>query len=220
MSFRVLAVCSAVLALLPGLVSAQTIGTFRWQLQPFCNVITLHVVQQGPVFTMTGFDDQCGTGPRAGIVGTAFPNPDGTIGIALNTVLAPGGMGVQIGAHIRLASLDGPWRDNSGQAGTLTFTPGAGSGGPQRPVSGPMTLGYELVQGPNVTLAPNAYTSAYASCPAGKKVLGGGGSNSSRGLVVLTDSFPAGENLWGVYMQNNSAQSLVFRAFAICATIP
>ena len=30
---------------------AQSLGTFRWQLQPFCNVVTVNVTQQGAVYT-------------------------------------------------------------------------------------------------------------------------------------------------------------------------
>lgn len=116
-------------------VNAQPLGTFRWQLQPHCNVVTLNIVgQQGSVFTLDGFDDQCGAGQRASVVGTAFPNPDGTIGIGLNTVLAPGGAFVHVEARISLASLNGPWRDSAGNSGTFAFTPGAGAGGPVRPV--------------------------------------------------------------------------------------
>ena len=40
--------------------SAQALGTFRWQQQPFCNVVTFNVVQQGAVYQLDGFDDQCG----------------------------------------------------------------------------------------------------------------------------------------------------------------
>lgn len=54
-------------------VGAQTLGTFRFQLQPYCNVVTLTIVQQGAQYQLTGTDDQCGAGPRA--VTGAFPNP-------------------------------------------------------------------------------------------------------------------------------------------------
>jgi hypothetical protein len=42
---------------------AQPIGTFRWQMQPYCNVVALNVTQIGGVYTLDGFDDQCG-GPQ------------------------------------------------------------------------------------------------------------------------------------------------------------
>lgn len=116
-------------------VSAQALGTFGWQLQPYCNVITVNVAgQPSGVFTLDGFDDQCGAGQRASVVGTAFLNPDGTVGIGLNTVLSPGGAFVHVEARISLASLNGPWRDSAGNSGTFAFTPGAGSGGAVRPV--------------------------------------------------------------------------------------
>lgn len=35
-------------------VEAQSLGTFRWQLQPFCNVVTVIVTQQGAVYTTDG----------------------------------------------------------------------------------------------------------------------------------------------------------------------
>ena len=28
-------------------------------MQPFCNVVTVNVIQQGAVYTMDGYDDQC-----------------------------------------------------------------------------------------------------------------------------------------------------------------
>lgn len=72
---------------------AQPLGAFRWQLQPFCNVITVNATQNGAVYTLDGFDDQCGAQQRAPLAGTATPNPDGTIGFDLHGVTVPGGVG-------------------------------------------------------------------------------------------------------------------------------
>ncbi len=59
--------------------AAQPLGMFTWQLQPYCNVLTLAVVQNGTtMFTLDGIDDQCGAGP-ASAVGTAFLKPDGMV---------------------------------------------------------------------------------------------------------------------------------------------
>jgi hypothetical protein len=63
-----------------GEIHAQPIGTFRWQLAPYCNVLTLTVTQSGAIYTLDGSDVQCGPGQRASAVGTAFANPDGSIG--------------------------------------------------------------------------------------------------------------------------------------------
>lgn len=44
--------CWAVSGLFRRPVRAQPIGTFRWQLQPYCNIVTLNVTQHGAVFTL------------------------------------------------------------------------------------------------------------------------------------------------------------------------
>ncbi|MCC7180319.1 MAG: tail fiber domain-containing protein [Acidobacteria bacterium] len=116
--------------------SAQPLGTFRWQLQPYCNVVTVSVVQQGAQYQIDGTDDQCGAGQQAGVTGLAFLNPDGSIGFGLNIVTAPGGMPVHVDATIALATLGGTWRDSAGATGSFVFTPGTSSGGSPRPPGG------------------------------------------------------------------------------------
>lgn len=111
---------------------AQPLGTFSWQLQPFCNVVTVNVTQQGAVYTMDGYDDQCGAARRAPIVGLGTPNPDGTIGLGWNIVTTPGGRGVQVDARVTLPSASGSWSDSAGNAGTLAL--GASTGGSARPL--------------------------------------------------------------------------------------
>jgi hypothetical protein len=113
-------------ALLPTPGSAQPLGTFRWQLQPHCNVLTLTVTQVEGVYRLEGTDDQCGAGrARASVLGLAFPNPSGAIGLGLTIVTAPGGVAVHVDAEITLASLSGTWRDSAGTQGAFVFTPGA-----------------------------------------------------------------------------------------------
>ena len=120
--------------LLATTVGAQPLGTFRWQLQPICNVVTVNVVQAGAVYTLDGFDDQCGAGQRAPLVRTATPNPDGTIGFGLHIVTVPGGVPVSVDARIGLASLSGTWSDSAGNSGALAFN--AVTGGNPRPAPG------------------------------------------------------------------------------------
>ncbi len=129
-------------------VRAQTLGTFSWQVQPYCNVVTLNVVAQGTVFTVDGFDDQCGAPRRAPLLGVAAPNPDGTIGLGLHVVTVPGGRGLQIDARISPATLAGPWTDSAGNSGTFVF--GAATGGSPRPAP---TI-------PSTALAPGSITAA------------------------------------------------------------
>jgi hypothetical protein len=113
---------------------AQPIGTFRWQQLPYCNVLTLRVVQTDGVYQLDGLDDQCGIATQASVVGLAFPNPDGTIGIGLTIVTTPGGTPLHLDAAITLATVSGSWRDSTGNTGAFAFTPGAAASGAARPV--------------------------------------------------------------------------------------
>lgn len=113
---------------------AQPLGTFRWQLQPFCNVVVVNVTQQGAIYQVDGFDDQCGAAQRAPLVGMATPNPDGSIGFGLNIVTAPGGRDVHVDARISLPGLGGTWSDSSGNTGTFAFS-GSTAGSPRPPAS-------------------------------------------------------------------------------------
>jgi hypothetical protein len=112
--------------------AAQPLGTFSWQLQPYCNVVTVNVTQTGAVYTLDGFDNQCNAGTRAAVLGTAFVNPDGTIGLGFSTVATPGGNPTHVDATIDLASLSGTWRDSAARAGTFAF--GANAAGAPRPL--------------------------------------------------------------------------------------
>jgi len=126
------------LAGLRGVAVAQPLGTFRWQLQPFCNVVTVAITQNGPIYRLEGTDDQCGNGAdAASVTGTAFANADGTIGFGLNIVTAPGGRPVHVDAEINLGTFGGTWRDSAGGAGTFALSPGAGTGGSARPLPAP-----------------------------------------------------------------------------------
>ena len=147
---------------------AQPLGTFRWQLQPFCNLLTVVVTQNGAIYTLDGTDDRCGAAQQGSVVGVAFPNPDGSIGFGLTTVLAPGGVPVHINASISLATVSGTWRDSAGNNGTFAFTPGAGVPGlPVRPVSAnglpPSSITTALIAPAAVTasqIAPGTITTA------------------------------------------------------------
>lgn len=113
---------------------AQSLGTFRWQMQPYCNVVTLDVTQTASGFRVEGTDDQCGAGAdRASAIGTAFPNPDGTIGMGFTIVLAPGGANVHVDVALTPGAFDGTWRDSGGVSGRFVLTQGAGTGGAVRP---------------------------------------------------------------------------------------
>lgn len=137
---------------------AQPLGTFRWQLQPYCNVVTVAVTQNGSVYRLEGNDDRCGAG-SASVIGTAFLNPNGTLGFGLN-IVEPGGSPVHVDAVLPFPALNGSWRDSGGHSGAFIFTVGAGSGGSVRPAAGP--VGAANVDASQVQLRVSG------SCPAGQ----------------------------------------------------
>ena len=110
--------------------TAQPLGSFSWQLQPYCNRVTVNVRQDGSVYTLDGTDDQCGAAQKAPLVGLAAPNPDGSIGFGLN-IVSPTGQAIPVQARISFATLSGTWSDAAGNGGDFAF--GANTGGSPRP---------------------------------------------------------------------------------------
>lgn len=113
--------------------SAQVFGTFTWEMQPYCNKVTLTITQIPSGYTIDGFDDQCGAARRAGAVGMVHINPDGTVGLNFAIIAAPSGVTVHVAAALSPANGSGSWADNVGRSGTLALgatTPNL----PQRPL--------------------------------------------------------------------------------------
>jgi hypothetical protein len=130
---------AALVLALPAAAGAQPLGTFRWQLQPYCNIITVTVTQQGGNYTLDGTDDQCGAVLRASVRGMAFLNPNGSIGLGLTIVSIPWGVPIHVEAVILTNTLSGTWRDSARRNGEFVLTPGPGEPGigPLPPMSGP-----------------------------------------------------------------------------------
>lgn len=124
--------------------SAQPLGAYRWQLTPYCNVLTLNVTQIGGQYRLEGDDDQCGASPRAPVTGYVVPNTDGTLELGL-TVVTPSGP-QHVNVTLSTASLGGPWRDSGGNTGLLVFDPGAVSGLPRPGGLGAIAIDPEQVQ--------------------------------------------------------------------------
>ncbi len=113
--------------------AAQVLGAFSWQLAPYCNVVTVTVTQNGGNYTLDGYDNQCGAGTRAAVVGMAVPNPTGSVTIGFTIVTPPSAVPVHVTTAIDLATLGGDWSDDQGHAGTFVFTPSGSASGPPRP---------------------------------------------------------------------------------------
>jgi hypothetical protein len=114
--------------------AAQTLGTFTWQLLPFCNALTVTVAQIGGVFSFHGWDDQCGAGERVPVSGLAVPAADGSIAVGVTGITA-GGAPVHLSAQLQLPAASGTWRDSSGNSGAFALGRTASAGGP-RPLTG------------------------------------------------------------------------------------
>ena len=69
---------------------AQTIGTFTWQMQPYCNVMVFTVSSDGAAYRLTGYDDACGAVDRVPAAGIVTPNGDGTFSLSFFTVTPDG----------------------------------------------------------------------------------------------------------------------------------
>jgi hypothetical protein len=154
MAGRVVRVALAALVLIVvqrSVVTAQPLGTFSWQLAPYCNVVTVAVTQDGGLYTLDGYDNQCGGPVRASVVGVAVPNPNGSITLGFTIVTPPGGAPVHVQTAIDLSSFGGAWSDNQGNAGSFVFTPSGSASGNPRPAAVGARLGPDSVTSANIT---------------------------------------------------------------------
>jgi hypothetical protein len=127
--------------------SAQTIGTFPFALQPFCNVIQLTVTLEGNTYRLAGWDDGCGATVRQPVFGTIAPNGDGTLHLGFTTIRSSG-IGVETSIrNLAIGPYTGSWTDSAGNAGTAVIVgiSGAPGTGGARPA-------------PSSTLLPNSVT--------------------------------------------------------------
>ncbi len=128
---RVVMMALMVCALGASSASAQVFGTFTWQMQPYCNVVSLTITQIPGGYTIDGSDNQCGAAKLAGAAGMALINPDGTVGLEFTIVTAPAGKALHVSASLNPGTGSGPWTDSVGNSGT--FALGANGPGPARP---------------------------------------------------------------------------------------
>lgn len=112
-------------ALVPSVSSAQSLGTFRWQLQPYGSVLTLNVTQQqNGVYTLDGFEGQCGGNASLPASGTAVVQPNGDVMLGVTTITIQG-RGLHTRATINTSNYNGFWSDNANNVSQpLLFNPG------------------------------------------------------------------------------------------------
>lgn len=116
--------------------SAQTIGTFPFALQPFCNQLSITITQEGNTYRLAGWDDACGANERYPLRGVITPNNDGTLHFAF-TVTRPNGIAVETSArNFNLGNFQAAWTDSAGNSGTFVLQgPSGGSGARPGPSS-------------------------------------------------------------------------------------
>lgn len=142
------------LLLTPAQAAAQVFGTFSWQMLPYCNVVSLTLVNTPAGFSLQGTDDQCGAVNKAGAFGIASFNTSGNVTANFSIVTAPGGRPVHVSAIISPANGSGTWTDSAGNTGTLALS-GATPGLPARPLP---AAGLAVASVTAREIAPNAVT--------------------------------------------------------------
>jgi hypothetical protein len=120
-------VAAQLMAVVPAF--AQPLGTFTWQMQPYCNRLTLTVVQSAGVFTLDGYDDQCGTTP-APASGVAVLAANGSVRIGLTVITSEAAHPFHLDVTLDPGSLSGRWSDNRFDEGAFAFN--AATGGSPR----------------------------------------------------------------------------------------
>lgn len=148
---------------------AQMLGTFVWQFQPYCNVLTVTVEQRGGAYLLTGADYACG-GTTAPAMGVATLNPDGrTVAIGLTIVTAEGTVS-QVRATVNLADFSGEWQDQDGNSGRFAYNPGAVFSGTPRPAPRTQVVAGQLTAGAVTpeTLAPSVFAGSGVAATAAR----------------------------------------------------
>lgn len=118
--------------------SAQSLGTFRWHLQPYGSVLELNVTQQGGIFLLAGSELQCGGNATLPVSGVAVVQANGSVILGLTTITLQG-RGLHTRATVNTSDFNGFYSDNAGNTGeTLSFNPGVTCpGGPRTDPTSP-----------------------------------------------------------------------------------
>ena len=104
--------------------SAQSLGTFRWQVQPFGSVLQISVTQQGSIFLLDGIELQCGGNASLPVNGVAVPQANGSVILGMTTINEQG-RGIHTRATVNTSDFNGTYSDNAGNTDQpFRFNPG------------------------------------------------------------------------------------------------
>jgi hypothetical protein len=101
--------------------SAQVLGTFNWQMQPFCHRVVLTLTGVAGTFTLDGFEDQCGASGKGSAIGVGTFTSTGDLTLNFTIVTAPAGRPVHVSAVVSTGSGHGTWSDSVGNTGTFVM---------------------------------------------------------------------------------------------------
>ncbi len=95
-----------------------------------------------------------------------------------------------------------------------------GPQGPQGQQGGPGMSGYQILEGPNLSLDPGETRIVSVTCPAGKLAVGGGYESGNSIDVTLNRTGPTdGGTSWAVRVTNEAAGRKTVNAQAVCVTV-
>ena len=91
---------------------AQPLGTIYWRMEPYCNTLVLNVVQEGTVYRLQGYEDQCENAEHTTVEGTAvIQSAPGEVAVILGLSTLNGRL---LGVIEDLPALNGRWNDSHG----------------------------------------------------------------------------------------------------------
>ena len=186
-------ICASLL--LSSSAAAQVFGTFSWQMQPYCNVVTLTLTSSPAGFSLDGTDNQCGAVNKASAVGVASFNGFGLVTINLTIVNGPSGRASHVSAIVSPANGEGTWSDSAGRSGTFKFF-GNDAGLPVRPVPAQTAFVFQVTAG-NVCSTGNSFA----------VIDHGLINNDPTAIVLLTPNATwPGSGTTGAYVANSNSQ--------------
>jgi hypothetical protein len=125
--------------------------------------------------------------------------------------------GSLLAADFKPGQLPAGPRGEKGEKGDAGAQGPKGDKGDTGAAGAPGISGLQTILGAGVSVDPGQHGSASATCPAGKKVLGGGGG--SEGTIPITDLGPINDGTWIVTARNDTASPVSIKAIAICANV-